>query len=505
MVNDDDKPDRMFIPKDRVFERTQGCWNCVASGSLILTPDGPLAIEDAAQASTVYSRSGWAQTAGWISSGRKEVVEITTSHGARIVVTRDHRVLTDRGWIAAADLRATTGGVVGDEVLSLPALAIDNTTNEIESQEAFLLGAITGDGWIKNPSASDRGGVGFGFKADRLDAWKPLLAYARERFGSNEVPHFKTSEHDFMQLEWRSQGARAWAFMLDKGHVPLTLWNSTPEVIGAYLKGLFSTDGTLTCSDNRYGVTFYQANERLIDEVQLLLRLLGITSHRRVERRMAPHNDLFSLTIARLASVRRFADLAGFVDERRNSTLQTYARDFRVIKSSEHTPERIAYIRAASDTNVYDISVPSTESFFTGQVLVHNCKHGSREAAKTYWVTKRQQDLERALKIAMTSAHGENDQRVTNIRHMVDTIDHGVASGAMLKCLGRGKTANNQPVGDLVANNYLCGKWSAAQGASIARGGQKPDELPEEIQDRVDNVGGLPSSTKDLLGKKGVN
>jgi len=137
-----------------------------------------------------------------------------------------------------------------------------------------------------------------------------------------------------------------------------------------------------------------------------------------------------------------------------------------------------------------------------------NCVHGSRDEAKKFWSDRRQQDLAAAMRIAMNSRHGENDIKVKNIRHMVDTVDHGVACGAMVRCTGRGETADGKPVGDLVANTYLCHRWSAAVGASIARAGQKADELPEEIMDKIDNVGGMsgvPDSVQKLLGDKKVN
>lgn len=137
-----------------------------------------------------------------------------------------------------------------------------------------------------------------------------------------------------------------------------------------------------------------------------------------------------------------------------------------------------------------------------------SCKHGSREEAKRFWTAKRQEDLMRALSLTNDSPHGEEDIRVKNIRHMVDTIDHSVAAGALIRCSGSGKTAAGEPVGDLIAHNYLCSNWSGKQGASIARAGQKLDELPEEIQDRIDNVGGLtgvPESVRSLFGNKKVD
>lgn len=136
------------------------------------------------------------------------------------------------------------------------------------------------------------------------------------------------------------------------------------------------------------------------------------------------------------------------------------------------------------------ILVPKDRVFSRAQGC-WNCSNS--RSAKEFWSDRRDQDLGKALKIATDSALGEEHPKVKNIRHMVDTVDHAVAAGALVRCT-KGRTATGQPVGDLVANNYLCDRWSAKQGASIAREGGKIDDLPEELADKLD---GTPSSNMD--------
>ena len=108
-----------------------------------------------------------------------------------------------------------------------------------------------------------------------------------------------------------------------------------------------------------------------------------------------------------------------------------------------------------------------------------NCRHW--ESGKDLWNGRRQDNLKIALELARSSPLGENDQRVYNIRTMVDTTDNAVASGALGHCSGNGENAHGQPVGELVMHNFLCHKWSAAEGASLAREFGKTDKLPEEL------------------------
>jgi hypothetical protein len=130
-----------------------------------------------------------------------------------------------------------------------------------------------------------------------------------------------------------------------------------------------------------------------------------------------------------------------------------------------------------------------------------NCKH--KESAVKWWTERRQHDLTVALGIANDSPEGEDALKCANIKAMVNTTDHNVASGALVRCTNaKAKTASGDPIGDLVAHNFLCGQWSGAQGASLAREG-KLDELPEEVADKLD--GGKPQSLDSILGNKTVN
>lgn len=123
-----------------------------------------------------------------------------------------------------------------------------------------------------------------------------------------------------------------------------------------------------------------------------------------------------------------------------------------------------------------------------------NCKHWDREKAKLYWPQKRQNDLKVALDLALNLPGGEPKTaeeckspealRCFNIKAMVNSLDHLVASGHVGVCLGGGRTASGQPVGDFVVHSFLCDRWSGVSGASLATGG-KTDALPEELIDKL--------------------
>jgi hypothetical protein len=163
----------------------------------------------------------------------------------------------------------------------------------------------------------------------------------------------------------------------------------------------------------------------------------------------------------------------------------------------------------------HDNDDPDKVALFDGRTFERtqgcwNCKHWSVKGAVDRWSDQRQMNLQRALTIALESPQGEDDERVKNIKGMVNKLDHEIARGSAGTCSGGGKTANNDPVGEYVVHNFLCGQWSGASGASIARGGAKADKLPEELQERLDgprstNNTKMPLIPGGSLVRKGVS
>lgn len=131
------------------------------------------------------------------------------------------------------------------------------------------------------------------------------------------------------------------------------------------------------------------------------------------------------------------------------------------------------------------IIVPKDRMFGRGQGC-WNCKHWSTEDARKKWTADRQKNLNEALEITLGSPQGEDDVRVYNIRGMIDRLDNEIAKGSAGVCHGKGRLPNGDSVGDFVVHNYLCDRWSGAQGASMAREGKGTDKLPEELQEELD-------------------
>src|SRR4029077_18797902 len=139
----------------------------------------------------------------------------------------------------ASDLKSGIKGHILSTLLEVPM----GKRDLIDRRDALILGAITGDGW-----GSEKYGVGFGFRSEMAEAWKPMVEYARERFGSIEKPRrfhktetaFVTpTDSPFFVVDWRTKAAKSFCSILDKSLIPKVIWNSTPECAASYLRGLF--------------------------------------------------------------------------------------------------------------------------------------------------------------------------------------------------------------------------------------------------------------------------
>jgi hypothetical protein len=121
---------------------------------------------------------------------------------------------------------------------------------------------------------------------------------------------------------------------------------------------------------------------------------------------------------------------------------------------------------------------------------IHGGEEGYERAAKLWWDKARADTLARGAGIAVESPLGENDERVKSIRRNVPLTDVQIGQKQWISCKV-GKNPDGTPVADFVASTFLCGQWSGASGASIAREGKGPDKLPQELMERFEDDGKL--------------
>ncbi|HJV55441.1 MAG TPA: ribonucleotide reductase N-terminal alpha domain-containing protein, partial [Methylomirabilota bacterium] len=144
-------------------------------------------------------------------SGERETVVVRTAAGYELTCTPDHRVMTDRGWVRAGELRVALdrvwiqsdpGAFADDDALPVapPTEFIGRNGRRYHhplptrwsADLGFVLGWLVGDGWLRaGDTQYPRVGFSFGSKdsaalervASAVDAWhgRPSKVWSRSR------------------------------------------------------------------------------------------------------------------------------------------------------------------------------------------------------------------------------------------------------------------------------------------------------------------------------------
>jgi len=158
--------------------------------------------------------------------------------------------------------------------------------------------------------------------------------------------------------------------------VPESVWQADRETIGAFLRGLYSTDGSL---QKDVYPRLWSSSEDLIEGVQQLLLGLGIPAIKwdyDTEDR-----DYFNVGPTGEHGLEQFQDLIGFVDPRSETMAETLAsidsdgpsvgtRD----GSTWHVP--VETVEDAGTATVYDVTVADNHEYVASSVVSHNSGGG---------------------------------------------------------------------------------------------------------------------------------
>jgi hypothetical protein len=254
-----------FMPLRLAYAST--IHKCVALGTRVLVEGkGAIPIEevrvgdwvDTGVANELARVKALAQT-------EKPLHRIVTERGYSVVTSDDHRWLTERGMRNSRHFTPTT------RLALCPPTQILGT-NEIGQDVAWWLGLIVGDG---NYTDRREGQIHFTNMCEALR--KGFMKVAQKLGGKPNTRRDRRGCH-LTNLPVRLR-LEAWGLDYVTSTlktVPEVVWRTGRSVWGAFLRGLFDADGSI--KQSRF--SFCSRSERLADEVQYLLLLLGIPTSR---------------------------------------------------------------------------------------------------------------------------------------------------------------------------------------------------------------------------------
>ncbi|MER3489899.1 MAG: hypothetical protein C4328_08365 [Meiothermus sp.] len=246
----------------------------------------------------------------------------------------------------------------------------------------LVLGWLVGDGYLRENS------VGFYFGNREFAQAQAVVDLLRDWFGPGSL---QATASNTQHLHFKKIPAEFFAALGVKAtekRVPESLFTAPREAVVGFLRGLFSTDGTVERNDAKQSCTVRLASSslKLLEDVQLLLLNFGIFGriyHRRAAGfkalpdgkggvREYPTVDQYELVIG-AESRNRFAEVIGFALPEKQAKLEGFinGRDRGVYRQRfEVTVSRVEPVGTAP---VYDLTEPVTHSLIANGVVAHNC------------------------------------------------------------------------------------------------------------------------------------
>ncbi|MDQ3122971.1 MAG: ribonucleoside-diphosphate reductase, partial [Actinomycetota bacterium] len=390
------------------FEAKPQCSACQPWHALVSTPEGMvpigLLVEEDQVGREVYDADGVTRIVAVKANGLKEVFRVSLRNGSFVEATGDHVVKavhkrrTQPSWMRVDELQAgmrmhlhphrakvaerALVGVGGDGMQALDG------EDRVRAAEAALAGWLQADGFVGQYEQGTNRSLTIEFQVANDDEYEWVIDNLELVFPDvhrhvREVPTQDSSLH-CRRIRLYGEDLRGfverWQLLL-RGtalRVPELLWTASREEIAAYLRSIFQADGYVSIRRESNGnesgrVAFAVISERWVEDVQLLLNVLGIYSRRlrKIEKRDNRH-DLHEVQISIGSERARFVELVGFVGaDKQRKLLESLS--LRGLKSCpDLREEEIVSIENIGVRDVYDIQTESGE-YLTNNVAVHNC------------------------------------------------------------------------------------------------------------------------------------
>jgi DNA polymerase I-like protein with 3'-5' exonuclease and polymerase domains/intein/homing endonuclease len=269
---------------------------CVAEGTKIATSTGVQTIESITQGTQVVQEDGSYRTVLRVAqSGIKPCLLMTTKCGYSLAATKDHkiRVINQHGdyvWkllgqVSSGDFVAISSNWLRGGSSPLPDIQFTHHNNKgistpglTTTEFARFCGFITGNGTMPERC----GYVGWVVCDKDKDVDAELANFFTQVFSRS----FSTSAYrGVIEHKVSSTPLVCWLKELGvaKDRIPGFVWTGGPAIAGAWLSGLFDSDGCCTLGlDGR--VSFCSSRQSLVYDVQDLLLGLGIPSSARKQK-----------------------------------------------------------------------------------------------------------------------------------------------------------------------------------------------------------------------------
>ena len=264
---------------------------CVTGDTLIPCRDGTHPIADiVGKRVEVFNGVAWSAVTPFVAKQKDSFYKITFSDGSELKANSDHEFQIERN--SAKVFRLKTGELkVGDK---LPKFELP-TTDGVLDENAYTLGAFTGDGYVDNGTC--------------------LIHVPESKYGL--IPHlkhesvYKEQHREGLESHVRvrtSIGAELGVQLRDREQgLPAFIMNYDKLSALAFIAGVIDTDGTLGKTGTAECYKIYSTSPKKLRDIQILARRAGINSvgvsfHTSKEKKSALCGRNFDLYVLHIAS-----------------------------------------------------------------------------------------------------------------------------------------------------------------------------------------------------------
>ncbi|MGQ9510759.1 MAG: LAGLIDADG family homing endonuclease, partial [Thermaceae bacterium] len=350
-------------------------------------------------------------------TGEKNVIRIETREGLTLTLTPDHLLLTPEGYVEAGKLKpgdkllVQSGEGLWSKEEALPAKALKVARERVQTagnrftqagrrdvKEQYaniptrwseglglVLGWLVGDGHLREDA------VGFYFGGDDFKGAQIIVDLLQDWFGPGSL---QRTNFNTWHLKFKTIPAEFFAALGVKGakavekRVPESIFTAPREAVRGFLRGLFSSDGTVERNDKKQScsVRLVSSSLEFLRDVQLLLLNFGIFGrihHRRKggQKRLSdgrgglktyPVVDQYELIIGS-ESRDRFAQIIGFIQPEKQAKLEEFIQNRRRGTYTQRFETTVLKVEEAGRAPVYDLTEPATHSLIANGLVAHNC------------------------------------------------------------------------------------------------------------------------------------
>lgn len=289
-------------------------------------------------------------------SGIHKIYEVKTEAGFSVKATSNHPLLTlttDENkkplfvWKTVGNLKESDYTVINTSPKQL-----NSNIDLIEEWEAEFLGALVSEGSITKPESRSYF-VGLGNSDEKITEVfeKGLKKYLERIKGNSKIQKsFKgitrvccnsKDLYDYLINE------RQFYYGSDKKEIPNVVLHSSWNIQNIFLKYLFEGDGSI--SNHIKAITYDSLSIKLLQQIQIVLANKGIFSYIGTCPDKRNEKPCYKLYVKEKYNVKRFAELIGFVSERKQNSLKElikwYEEHDTGISMKNYVPFITDYIR----------------------------------------------------------------------------------------------------------------------------------------------------------------